>query len=366
MKNIIKSLIVMLSSISLFASANAGELSVSGTAKATYNIKSGLVIAGKGLGITNELNFTASGELDNGYTWAYSMELDPGATASTSQTTSHDATAATNDDTKLTLSTPYGTVGVFISEGGLDVEDAASQSVYSRPTDTGDPSATVDNFTIDSYNNVQYHTPADLLPFSTSFKIAYATDLTDAYGSGNNAGATSTKSITYAGDSATEMQVKTSPVDGLTLGASYMSFDGEGLASNDQDAESGAYYATYASGPFSVGYSKAYRANLLGGNLSSTAGGTNASGAVEYYDQTNYSAAYAVNDDLSISYEKEKSEANYTADTTAAVEQTSDAVQLAYTMGGMTLAIAHANHDNNGYSSTAEQDQTVLALTMAF
>ena len=82
MKNIIKSLIVMLSSVSLFASANAGELGVSGTAKATYNIQSGKTNAAKGIGITNELNFTASGELDNGYTWNYSMELDP-ADAST-------------------------------------------------------------------------------------------------------------------------------------------------------------------------------------------------------------------------------------------------------------------------------------------
>ena len=31
----------------------------------------------KGLGISNELMFKASGELDNGYTWNYHMELDP-------------------------------------------------------------------------------------------------------------------------------------------------------------------------------------------------------------------------------------------------------------------------------------------------
>ena len=362
MKNIIKSLIVMLSSVSLFTSVNAGEVSVSGTAKATYNILSGKTNVGKGLGITNELNFTASGETDQGYTWNYSMELDPNAVSS--GTTG----SAENDDTKLTVGTPYGTFGVFISEGGLDVEDAASQSAYSRPTDMSDPSATVDNFTIDSYNNVQYHTPADLLPFSTSFKIAYATDLQDVSpgSSGNNAGADGTKSVTYAGESATEMQLKTSPIDGLTLGASYMNFDGEGQQTNDQDAESGAYYATYATGPISVGYSKAYRANLLGGQASTATGGARASGAVEYYDQSNYSVAYAVNDDFSISYEVEKSEANYVLDTTAAVEQQSNAVQIAYTMGGMTLAIAHANHDNNGYSTTAEQDQTVFAVTMAF
>ena len=362
MKNIIKSVIVMLSSISLFASANAGELNVSGTAKATYNIQGGKTNVDKGLGITNELNFTASGELDNGYTWSYSMELDPNAVSS--GTTG----SAENDDTQMKLTTPYGTFGVMISEGGLDVEDAGSQSVYSRPTDSGDPSATSDNFSIDSYNNIQYHTPADMMPFGITAKVAYATDLSDTApaSSSNNAGAVSTKSITYAGDSATEYQVKAAPIDGLAIGASYMNFDNGGLATNDQEAESGAYYATYASGPFSIGYSRAYKAPQLGGNLSSTAGGTRATSAVEYYDQTNYSIAYAVSDALSISYENETSEANYALSTTANVEQESTGVQLAYTMGGMTLAVAHNDHDNNGYSTTAETDQTILAVTMAF
>ena len=325
MKNIIKTVIVMLSSVSLFASANAGELGVSGTAKATYNILSGKTNVGKGLGITNELNFTAAGELDNGYTWSYSMELDPNAVSA--GTTAAAQAGAENDDTKLTLATPYGTVGVFISEGGLDVEDAASQSVYARPTDMGDPSATSDNFTIDSYNNLQYHTPADLLPFGTSFKIAYAPNAADvsAGSSGNNAGAVHTKATTDSGNNATEMQVKTAPIDGLALGASYFEFDGSGIAKSDQEAESGAYYATYATGPVSVGYSKAYKATLRAdGDFATT---TN----VSYYDQTNYSIAFAASDDLSVSYERETSEANYVNNT--AVEQESSAVQVAYTMG---------------------------------
>ena len=243
----------MLSSISLFASANAGELTVSGTAKATYNILSGKTNVEKGLGITNELNFTAAGELDNGYTWSYSMELDPNAVSA--GTTAGAQSGVENDDTQMTLTTPYGTVGVFISEGGLDVEDAGSQSVYARPTDMGDPSATSDNYTIDAYNNLQYHTPADLLPFGTSFKIAYAPSLSDVApgASGNNAGAVNTKAADNTGDNATEMQIKVAPIDGLTLGASYFDFSGDGLAKQDQDAESGAYYATYANGPVSVG-----------------------------------------------------------------------------------------------------------------
>jgi hypothetical protein len=354
MKNIIKSLIVMLSSVSLFASANAGELGVSGTAKATYNILSGKTNVGKGLGITNELNFTATGETDAGYTWSYSMELDPDAVASANA-------AAQNDDTKLTLSTPYGTVGVFISEGGLDVEDAASQSVYARPTDMGDPSATEDNFTIDSYNNLQYHTPADLLPFGTSFKIAYAPNTSDtaAGSSGNNAGAVNQISTSNNGANATEMQIKATPYDGLTVGASYFEFDGSGLAKSTQEAESGAYYATFATGPISVGYSKAYKAPFIENGTSAARLTT-----VEDYDQTNYSIAFAASDALSVSYERETSEANKVNKTS--VEQESDAVQVAYSMGGMTVALSHGSHDNVGYSDGANQDQTLIAVTMAF
>ena len=342
----------MLSSVSLFASANAGELGVSGTAKATYNILSGQTNVSKGIGITNELNFTASGELDNGYTWSYSMELDPDAVAA-------DNGAAQNDDTKLTVSTPYGTFGVFVSEGGLDVEDAGSQSVYARPTDMGDPSATSDNYTIDSYNNIQYHTPADMLPFGVTAKIAYATGL-DAYGSGNNAGAVITDADEGMGDSATEYQVKAAPIDGLTVGASYIEFSGSGTANTVQDPESGAYYATYATGPFSIGYSKAYKAPIVG-NL--TAASTVET--VDYYDQTNMSVAYAASDNLSVSYEKETSEANYVLNTTADVEQESTSVQIAYTMGGATLAVAHSSHDNVGYTDAANQDQTLFAITLS-
>jgi len=363
MKNMIKTLIVMLSSISLFASANAGELSVSGTAKATYNIETG-ASQGKGLGITNELNFTASGETDAGYTWSYSMELDPGATAGTN-TDNESLQSAQNDDTKLTLSTPYGTVGVFISEGGLDVEDAASQSVYSRPTDMGGSDGTVDNPTIDAYNNMQYHTPADLIPFGGSFKIAYAPDL-DAYGSGNNGGGRAQDSsgetvAGYAGSSATEMQVSFDAIpmaDGLKIGASYFERDKQGATKRDADAQSGAYYATYSAGNLSLGYSKAYN-QLLVANSANT--------GTDYYEQTNQSIAYSINDDLSVSYEVEKSERVGVDTATATVEQKSTGIQVAYNLGGMTLALARNSHDNPSYDTNeADIEQTLIAVTMAF
>ena len=75
MRNITKKFVVILSSLFLSLNAFAGELAVSGSAKASYAINGGND-KDVGLGISNELMFKASGELDNGFTWDYHMELD--------------------------------------------------------------------------------------------------------------------------------------------------------------------------------------------------------------------------------------------------------------------------------------------------
>ena len=71
----------MFTSITLFSSANAGELTVTGSAEATYNIVSGYATQSKGVGVTNEFDLGANGELDNGYTWNYKIAMDPDNTA---------------------------------------------------------------------------------------------------------------------------------------------------------------------------------------------------------------------------------------------------------------------------------------------
>ena len=359
MKNIIKSVIVMLSSISLFASANAGELSVTGTAKATYNILSGYAQnSNKGLGVANEFNLGASGELDNGWTWNYSIAMDPGNSTANTSTPQN----VENDDSSLTLTTPYGTLGVFSMAGALDVEDSASKSVYGRPTDIGDPSATVDNFTIDGYNNLQYHSPAGLLPFGIQAKVAYAPGLDGTQNSANSGGASVTKSATNMGDSATEYQITAAPIDGLKVGASYIEYSGSGsgvATASKQSPESGAVYATYSIGQVSLGISEARAAQLL-------SGATIAAGTVEWYEQRNMSIAFNVNDSLSVSYERETSETNKVTTTDTEVEQKSSAIQAAYTMGGMTFAVSLGSFDNNGYVANADAEQALFAVTMAF
>ena len=163
MKTIMKYMLVALTTLS-FSVANAGDLSITGDAKASYVITSsdasaGAQEKGKGLGVSNEFSLSASGELDNGWSWNYAQDID-GSTV--------------QDDAKLTVTTGLGTVGVFISEGGIESVNAASQSVIARPSDTSLDENMLDNFNLSGVNTLQYHTPADLLPFGITAKVAYA------------------------------------------------------------------------------------------------------------------------------------------------------------------------------------------------
>ena len=370
MKNIMKIMLALLTSVSMISSATAGELTVTGSAKATYNIISGGIVAGgnqnKGVGITNEIDFGATGELDNGYTWKYQVQFDPGATST--------AGGGGIDDTRLELTTGYGTLGVYVSEGGLDVDNSGSQSVYGRPSDIGLATGMVDTYDIGGFTNLQLHTPAGLLPFDAVAKVAYSPgNDTRAQNSGNKAGNT-TADLGAKGSSSAQYQVKLSPVDGLKLGADYFSYYGDsarGLGTLVQQGESGAVYASYALGAASFGVSGMMKAPLIIGTSAtatlasnSTAAGGNLAAARQYKNKK-ISAAYNVNDALSVSYELEKSARELIIN---GVENDikSQAVQAAYTMGGMTLSVSHGTTDNVGYTLDDDRSQTLLAMSMAF
>ena len=160
MKNISKLLVGILFSALAIAPSYAGEMSVTGGATATYVTNGDDASSGKNLGISNELDFTASGELDNGYTWTYQVQLD---TAS-----------AANDDTKLVIGTDMGTIGLFVTEGGMGAELAHGVGAMGVGFDYASPSSFVTHYDVSDYANIQYHTPSDMLPFGIGAKIGFA------------------------------------------------------------------------------------------------------------------------------------------------------------------------------------------------
>ena len=372
MKNMIKVILGLLASISLISSAYAGELSVTGTAKATYSVISGGSSdgsnTGKGLGVANEIDFGASGELENGWTWNYQVQFDPG------NATGSDAYEVQNDDSQLTLTMGnIGTVGIFVSEGGLNVDDSASASVYGRATDLGITDGIVEGQGIDGANNIQYHTPAGLLPFDTSVKLAYAPSKGDGVSSANSgAGAYS-----LYGNRIHQYQVTTKPVEGLTIFADYYreSDAGDATAVVVQENESGSIAASYVTGPFKFGLSRTLNAPLILGGVAGTTKISNGSGVADatggnnaearLYKTNKYSIAFNATENLSLSYELEKSNRELITNA-AEYDLKASAIQAAYTMGGMTIAISHAQVDNASYTNNNDSTETLLGVTMAF
>ena len=344
-----KTLFVSIASLSVMFSANAGELTVSGSAKATYNsIQGGQ--AANGIGITNELNFTASGEMDNGYTWKYSMELDPSTGSAAGGET---AGAAVNDDTQISLTMgDLGTIKLCVSECGNNKKYAFDQSAYTAVTDTGYSEGIVYPGDAGAYASMQYHTPE--LPYATTVSAAYGQPKTDGQ-SGN---------ATYAdGDSIEEFSLKSSPVDGLTVSASIYSVKdyADGVTTQNQLEEGGAYAVEYAYGNVTVGAGRSLVAPQLL-EARHTLGAT----TVEYYENTGISLGYAVNDDLSVSFTREDSERNMTTSTTATFDIEVNSFQVAYSMGGATLSVARSDYDNVNYTNGDDVTETLVAMSFAF
>ena len=348
----------VISSVAIATSAFAGEFSVTGGVKATYTIlsnsgTSGTNGIGKGLGLSNEFTLGATGELDNGMTWSYAQDID-GATV--------------QDDANLSLGTDYGTFKFCIHECGLSTKYAFDNSAYGVGSDTGYGGGGATTTTmqygnnISSYNNIQYHTPADLLPYGITFKYGI-TPAGAASGTTDSTHAVQTNNT--AGDM-TQMALTSTPIDGLTISASYYDFDEMGTKDSKQTQEGGSVALNYSYGNLSVGYGETRHVPALRTGQSKTAA------HVKGYENEAYSIGWAVNDSLSVSYTNEESTRIKAYDDTTGTRQDSnttmeiDTIDLSYTVGGMTIGLSQSETSVDSYTTGDEVTETILAVSMAF
>ncbi len=352
MKNITKTLLVLVSSFAISFAATAGELSISGAAKASYVIGGADEAQSKGVGVSNELNATASGEMDNGFTWSYSTELDPA-----------DGGTATNDDSQLVIGMgDMGTIGFFDSEGGLSQELGYGIGALGTGYDWGSTMTVQAGLDVSSHPNVQYHLPADLLPFGMTAKIGYVPNMADGQSNSfKNSGPINP--VADAGNQMTGYSLTAAPMDGLKIGADYHTTDGQ-AATTVQEAESGNYFAQYAMGNFKIGYNKGYYAPGL----------TDKNTAVTEYENTSMGIEIAVNDVLSVSYNDEEFSATTnnaiaaaaSTNTKTIVDSEQESIQVAYNLGGATLGMAIVEVDNADYTASKEEKKTIFTLAMEF
>tara|TARA_Y100001970_G_scaffold269573_1_gene362254 strand:- start:14028 stop:15101 length:1074 start_codon:yes stop_codon:yes gene_type:complete len=345
MKTLKKLAFSILASAFVFANANAGELAVSGSAKATYTIISvdgspTKQSAGKGMGMANEFSLTASGELDNGYTWAMNIDIDGDTT---------------QDDGSLTFGMGgLGSLKWNISDGGITKDFASMQSVYGASVDNGNSGSVAatggytDSGDTGAMNTIRYTTPSGLpLDLSASIQFAPSTGANSA-ASSNAAG-----TVDAGAEDAIEYAFSMVPVEGLEIGASYYDPDDPSAA---QAEEGGAYYATYAIGSLSFGLGKSFKATSLA---------TNTTNEAEAYENTMMSVAFNVNDALSISYEDIESSKEFET-SSSDVDMDVTSMQAAYTVAGATFSISNEEYDNFQYTTGNKLKETNFAMSIAF
>ena len=363
MRNIIKTLVVLFSASLFSVVAKAGELTVTGSSTATLVHNGGVNHLGKGLGISNELMFSATGELDNGYSWKYHTELDMA-----------DGGAASNDDTALVITLgDLGTLGIYDAEGGLSTETGygigavgVGQDYANTMTKTGMGTD------ISSDTNITYTMPSGLLPFGIVGAVGYAPNTADGQGnSAKNTGAAN--AVDANGQNATQYRLTAAPIDGLTIGADYFEVGGASSALG-QEHTSGNYYAKYAIGNFKVGMFQGYMENGIANKHATASADTATAANGDRYDSDGFGIEFAVNDQVSVSYSEEEYERTdyqtITAGSSTRVVSsvTSDAkyIQAAYNIGGATVGVALVDTDNSDFTAGREESRTVFSIAMEF
>ncbi len=301
-------------------SVNAADVSVSGGASITFDDSNrGKGDRGNGFYMGDSLKFNMSGETDGGIGIAVYYEIDGGAL----------------DDYNLKMSGDWGSL-VFDGHGGssaFGAMDDKTPNAYEEAwavIDTDGTSATGSATVINGSggNNMFIYTSPSM--GGAVLQAAY-----------QNHGAAATESYT-------DYSITISPeaVDGLTIGAAMA--DHTVAAASSTDLEENTMYVTYAIGSMTIG-----------GQVSDYDHDTANSDA----ESTAIGISYAVNDDISISYNTHEVEFESGA---SLVDQESTGISASFTSGGMTLAGSTNEVDNIAGAATRDAEGYEFTLSFAF
>ena len=335
-------------------SAHAGEISVSGSANVTYKTKGGNT--GKSLGTDKDVAFTGSGELDNGWTFTVSTLLT-------------DAMAVSSSYTSLTMGS-MGTVTFGADTGGLGYAyDEEVPQVYEQTSDAQQNSANIVGNATDS-NMITYNAPSmDIGGATISIGLEYSPHASDS--AANDGGTTTYNEARGSGHGAGV----TVAYDALKVGVYAAEIENMTPDSGDDQSDSfeGVWYAKYSFGPVSIGYSESYLENGVA-DTDDTAEAATAVKTVRtatgLFESESMSIAFNVNDNLSVSYTE--TDDTYDAQSDKAtniidVTQTTEALQVAYSMGGMSIKAYNMETKNPGYDNDAASGSaTEIALGLSF
>jgi outer membrane protein OmpU len=303
------------------SAAQAGSMSVSGTAELTYVQKGSTDMTGNPIGMGKDLTFNGSGELDNGWTVSVMHDLSDAAVMSSSSVT-----------------IGMGSLGTIIVDGGTGADPgSAFDNVVPQAfeeADAGlDTGMKLTGGAMSDHGTITYKLPTfSGLSLSGSFNPRPGSG---AAADGGTSEGTGTNAWVVGADWSPEM------VPGLRVGGVLGQCEDCNASNKDTDEET--FFATYAYGPLSIGYQVAEVDN----------GTTN-------YDTDVYGVSFNVNDALSVSYQYGETD-GYSGGVTSEYE----GISAAYNIGPMAIKFT----DNSGKKmngSTNDDDNRELNLSMSF
>lgn len=308
-------------------SAQAGELSVSGGAKMTYTADTGnedVAHDGTRFGLQKSVSMKGSGELDNGHTVSWAQVI-----ATTGSLTSTVLTYDMGDMGKLVYQEDSGDLGI----GKIDDLMPTAEEEVTNGIDTEAASNETLVGIVDSgTSGFNYTYSMDM----ATVNVGYSPN---TFGSNNDDGANSGAG---GSKSSTSIAVQATPMDGLSV---FVGTGDKGTATQEDDHDT--YGFTYAFGPVTFGYQHA--------EIDFAATGSND------LESDYFGVSFAVNDNLSISYGEQDTEADG-----GSQDQKAEGMSVGYSMGGISIA-AHSNEGKNIANTAAnESEHTEISVSFAF
>ena len=307
MNNLKKIGLTALGTAMVATSAQAASLSVSGATSIFFGGEDNSN-SGNGWSMTDQIDFNASGEMDNGFTVDMYLQFDSGSTL---------------DD--KTLAIGMGDMGTltFSGHGGNGPVGAWDDKTPSANEESWGTSigGTVDGPTNSAVSNNSF-----IYDYTVTDGIALKAAYVPSKGS--------------ALESSTEIGVSYTGMEGLTVLAAM----GENNSAADK-IDLSVFSVNYAMGPITVGFQA---------NESDAGTGTDE-------DFSAYGISYAVSDDVSISYGV--SSLDYSS---SLEDQDSSAVSVSFTAGGVGISASHQTTDNVAGAATADNSSYEINFSFAF
>ena len=335
----ITKILVALAFLFSVSTANAGELTVTGSMEVTYTSEVDST-TGNPLGMDRELKFSGSTELDNGVTVSVMQDTND---------------SLTYGNSKITFGGVAGLVDIYVGTDGseLDAIDDITPNAYEEANALSGTYKDVGGLANEMGIGVKFD-----VPFLGTVKGQYVPKADATKNADNNASAnTGTKGtgteivlVTPLGG----LPVVGDVLDGFTLTAGYAEEE-MSQAANTTDRHEYTAALTGSVGNFKFGYQR----EVI--DEGQTAALTDA----DFYKVESIGLAYAINDALSISYNMMEQE-QHNIDADSSFTQDTDAISIGYTVGGMTIGFQDASTDNANMVKNAKDDTRTIGLSVAF